>query len=632
MSIFNACNHRFKPVATARLRMADKRYHTILTPILALLAIFFVSCANGQQHEQNEAWLAAEQQAERTTVLLNNESRQVPLISLESLRIASVEMGFGYSAMFDSIAANYTRIDRFPAGPYLAEGSLNRLTDDLKLYNMLLVQLTDPSLADPRVLDFILDNEKRRQIVIVYFGDGGRVANLEQISSPVIWCRDVTSPAASFAAQAVFGGEAITGALDRDYGTKFCAGAGGFTTRIRLKYTVPEEVGINSGYLAGIDAIAAEAIRQHATPGAVVLVAKDGKVIFNKAYGGFTYDMLRTERATDIFDLASVTKITATTPVVMHLYETGQISLDDPLGKFLARTRNTTKENIKVKEVMLHQAGFTPYIPFYEKLKPSDHSSDSSAAYPTKVADNYYLRKNYYEEVMWPQMLNSKVVTRGQYVYSDLSMYFMKEIVEGVTHIPMNQYVQDEFYRPLGMQTAGFNPRYRFGRDQIVPTEEDTYFRKTLLQGYVHDQGAAMAGGVAGHAGNFASANDLAIYLQMLLNKGTYGGRQYFKPETVDLFTSRQSGVSRRGLGFDRWDPETSRHYPSEFASPETYGHTGYTGTCVWVDPAYGLVYIFLSNRVYPQVSGKLSSLNIRPRIHDTIYDAMKKSGIVPKQ
>lgn len=596
---------------------------------LTLGSLFFFSCANGQ-HSRNEAWLREEGDARTSTVLLNNSGKQVPVISLESLTVASVEMGFGYSAMFDSIAAKYTKVDRYPAAAYLAEGSLNRLSDELKFYNTLLIQVTDPSLSDPRIVDFIADQEKRRQVIVAYFGDGLRLGLLDRVTAPLLWSRSVSAAGASVSAQAIFGGEAISAVLDKTYSPKQVRGAGARTTKIRLSYTVPEAVGINSDYLNRIDAITAEAIRERAAPGMVILVAKDGHVIFNKAYGNFTYGEARADQVTDIFDLASVTKTTATTPAVMRLVETGRLSLEAPLSDYLVRTRNTPKETIRVKEVMLHQAGFTPYIPFYQNLQPRDYSRDSSETYPVKAADGYYLRKNYYQDVMWPQMLNSKVVTRGQYVYSDLSMYFMKEIVEGITHEPLNEYVQQQFYRPLGMQTAGFNPRYRFARGRIVPTEEDTYFRKTLLQGYVHDQGAAMVGGVSGHAGLFAGANDLAIYYQMLLNRGAYGGRQYFKPETVDLFTSRQSDVSRRGLGFDRWDPQTAKKYPSEFASPATFGHTGYTGTCVWVDPAYGLVYIFLSNRVHPQVTDKLSTLSVRPRIQDAVYAAMKQSGIAP--
>ena len=293
---------------------------------------------------------------------------------------------------------------------------------------------------------------------------------------------------------------------------------------------------------------------------------------------------------------------------------------------YIFSANNTDKKNIKVKEVMLHQAGFIPFIPFYNALKTTDFSRDSTEDFNVKVADNFFMKKDYYKDVMWKQMLNSPLKTQGKYVYSDLSMYFMKEIVEGITQKTLASYVKQNFYDPLGLQTTGFNPRYKFSKTRIVPTEDDLTFRKTLLVGYVHDQGAAMVGGVSGHAGLFSNATDLGALYQMLLNKGVYGGKRYFKASTVALFTAQQSNLSRRGLGFDRWDPDTSKKYPSEFASSETYGHTGYTGTCVWVDPKENLVYIFLSNRVNPQVSNKLSELNIRPRIQDVIYRAIQKA------
>ena len=224
-------------------------------------------------------------------------------------------------------------------------------------------------------------------------------------------------------------------------------------------------------------------------------------------------------------------------------------------------------------------------------------------------------------------MLNDKVLTRGKYIYSDLSMYYMKEIVEKASETPLNIYVNKKYYQPLGMQNAGFLPRKRFNKDQIVPTtENDGWLRNMLVQGFVNDPGAAMLGGVSGHAGLFANANDMAIFCQMLLNKGKYGGETYLKPATIEMFTSKQSTVSRRGLGFDTKDPDPSKTYPSTLASDEVYGHTGYTGTAIWIDPKYKLVYVFLSNRVYPDdVNKSLNTLNIRSRIQDVIYRAIKK-------
>jgi len=309
----------------------------------------------------------------------------------------------------------------------------------------------------------------------------------------------------------------------------------------------------------------------------------------------------------------------------MQLTDQGKLNVDSTLGYYLPQARKTNKNDLTVREVLEHQAGLIPDIPTFDKVKPTDHTSDSSAFYPTKVNENYFLRKDYFKDVMWPDMLNSPVKTRGQYVYSDLSMCIMQQVEETVTATPLNVYVQKQFYDPLGMQTAGFLPLYRFPADQIIPTEDDKKDRHALLDGYVHDPTAALMGGVAGHAGLFASANDLAILYQMMLNRGTYGGVEYIKPATVEKFTAKQSNVSRRGLGFDRWDPVPDHHYPSKLASTEAYGHTGFTGTCVWVDPKYNLVYIFLSNRVHPNVSSKLSSLNIRPRIQDVIYEAIQK-------
>lgn len=596
--------------------------------IFSAFLLMVHSSACGQNHTANQNWLQAEKTAEQTTVLLNNEAGLIPLSKLEDLNIASINFDAIQNTVFDSLLNKYHKADLIFGNSYLAGNSLSTLIDDLKFYNTLIIRLNETDVKEQGIIDFIVETEKNRKVIVAYFGNGKLLGNLDKIKSPVIWNSEFSSAAASYLAQAIYGGVALKNLLKQNYSPKFLAGKGFAVTKIRLKYTVPEEVGLNIADLDKIDAIAKEAIAEKATPSAVVMVVKDGNVIFNRAYGNHTYDTSQQPtQITDIYDLASCTKTSATTMAVMQLVDQKKLVLDSTLSTYLARAKATDKKDIKVKEVMLHQAGFTPYIPFYEKLKPQDYSRDSSAIYPTKVADDYYLRRNYYQNVMWPQMLNSKVITRGKYVYSDLSMYFMKEIVESITHEKLDQYVLSQFYKPLGMQFTGYNPRNRFSKEQIVPTENDTYFRKTLLQGYVHDQGAAMAGGVSGHAGLFADANDLAILYQMVLNRGTYGGTSYLSPATVDLFTSRQSDVSRRGIGFDRWDPEVSKHYPSEFASPQTYGHTGYTGTCIWVDPKYNLIYIFLSNRVYPQVTDKLSHLSIRPRIQDAIYDAIRKAS-----
>jgi CubicO group peptidase (beta-lactamase class C family) len=593
----------------------------IIIGLLTLCSL--TACA--QKHKENAEILASINTISSNTVLLNNHENIIPLKTIDKMSIASVSLSFPYAIAFDSLLNKYAKVTSFNSTAYQSSTTLNNLDDDLKYFNTVIISLSAEASTEARNMNFIMNLAKNKQVIIALFGTTNSLSAFDALKAPIIWSDQNSAVSAEIIPQVIFGGIGVSNRLTTARSAKYTVGSGFITTPIRLKYTLPEDANVNSDDLAGIDAIANEAITAKATPGAVVMVVKDGKVIFNKGYGKHTYDSNLTDKVTDIFDLASLTKTTATTPTVMRLVEEGKLNLDTNIGAYIPKARELPMNLIHVREVMLHQAGFIPYIPFHNTLTTSDYSRDSSAAFPTKVADNYYIKKNFFKDVMWPKMLNSPIRTRGKYVYSDISMYVMKDIVERLAGVPLNQYVIDNFYKPLGMQTAGFLPRNRFTREQIIPTEQDTYFRKTLLEGYVHDQGAALVGGVSGHAGLFASANDIAIIYQMLLNKGTYGGTEYFKPATVDMFTQKQSPVSRRGLGFDRWDPDASKNYPSELASPQTYGHTGYTGTCVWVDPSRGLIYIFLSNRVNPGVTEKLGNMKIRGRIQDAINRAIDK-------
>lgn len=604
-----------------------KSFYPFIICVFLQVNLFGAIAQNSGRQNIQKASYNREKNAGEAMVLLNNRARTIPLKSLSARKIASINMRSAYTVVFDSLLSKYAPIKSYASVSYRSDSTdINDLSDDLKFYNTVIVQVTGESLNDPETIRFIADNQKRKEIIIAGFGNLRSLRKLNSITAPIIWSTDYTPASASYAAQLVFGGIAAKGRLKQTVSTKYRSGAGYTTKKVRLRYALPEDVGIHSANLDSIDLIVAEGIREKATPSAVVMIVKDGTVIFSKAYGTHTYEGLEPTQLTDIYDLASVTKVSATTVSVMKLYEQQKINLDSTLGAYLPKARKTNKDDIRLREVLLHQSGLTP-ISFFANLNPVDHRIDSSYAYPVKVANGYFLRRNYFEEIMWPAILKTPIRDRGTYRYTDLNMYFMKEIVEWQSGTSLDQYVINQFYKPLGMYTAGFNPRRRFEKEQIVPTHNDTDFRKTLLQGYVHDRGAAMLGGVSGHAGLFASANDLAILYQMLLNRGSYGGEQYFKPETVDLFTSKQSAVSRRGLGFDRWDPDAANGYPSKLASPVTYGHTGFTGICVWVDPQYNLVYIFLSNRVHPEVSEKLSQLNIRGRIQDVVYEAIRKGN-----
>lgn len=566
------------------------------------LCILFLSTAVSAQYKQTIT---------NKTQLLFNKNKTIPLGRLDHLKIAVAVSSEGeYNAFIEQVEryADVSVID------------LNQLNEQGKLFNTIIVAATASDLGMTNAALFNQAVSNNKNIILCKFLDTdlSHVQSNSQFGGKVT---ELVSPEFSTQAQrniamSIFGGLAIT-----EGNTKLK------TIQTRLQYSDGVGSGLNLPKMTQkIDAIAAEAIREQATPGLVVMAIKNGQVIFEKAYGNHTYEAKQKTSIKDIFDLASISKIAGTTPVIMKLQETNAIHLDSTMGSYLWDVRSTNKKNIKLRTVLLHEAGFTPFIPFYRNLKTGDVQSLPSATHQVQLADNSYLKNNYYEEVMWPEMMKSAVKPSGNYVYSDISMYVMKEVAEHITSIPMDEYVQQILYRPIGMKTAGYNPRKRFDKSRIVPTEHDTSFRKVLLEGFVHDQGAAMAGGVAGHAGLFASANDLAIYGQLLLNRGEYGGTRYFKENTVDLFTSNQSKTSRRGLGFDRFDPDPKKEYPSKLANQSVYGHTGYTGTCIWIDPKHQLVYIFLSNRVHPQVSTKLLNLNIRSRIQDAIYETINEA------
>lgn len=596
--------------------------------LFTILLVLLFTNADAQTHALClEKWKEMEA-AQSQVVLLNNGSGALPIIKLPDLKIASVRFNYTQSPVFDSIANKYWKVAGFNADTVKTRAALNALHDQLKLFNLVIFQLSASTPFDSPLIDFIKDISGTRQTLIVITGDGKNLARLDELNTPIVWYENDNACGASIAAQVLFGGVASSNRLKTAYSKKFQKNAGFSTRKIRLGYTIPEAVAVNSEDLQKIDSIAYAGIEEHSAPAVVILLAKNGQVIFSKAYGHHTYNNTEPTRLDDIFDMASCTKVTATTPSIMHLYDTRQLDLDSPISRYVTSLQDIPdKKDIRVREALLHEAGFTPYIKFYEKLTPLDMSPDSSAAYPTKVADHYYLRANYFNDVMWPVTLASKVETRGKFVYSDLSMYMMKEVFENISHQKLNDYVLHDLYLPLGMQSTGFLPRNRFDRSRIVPTtENDNWFRNMLVQGYVNDPGAAMAGGVEGHAGLFANVNDLAIYYQMLLNKGTYGGQKYFDSATVRYFTSRQSTVTYRGLGFDRTNMD--KREPDDHRSDLAFGHSGYTGTFVWVDPKYDLVYICLTNRVYPD-DGKtygVSKVNVRALTLKAFYDAVVKT------
>jgi beta-glucosidase-like glycosyl hydrolase/CubicO group peptidase (beta-lactamase class C family) len=393
------------------------------------------------------------------------------------------------------------------------------------------------------------------------------------------------------------------------------------------------EQGINVTILNEIESIANNAIEKGATPGCVVLVVKDGKIAFHKAYGYFDYDKKEKVSTSSVYDMASVTKICATTIAVMKLYDEGKIDLKKTLGDYLSVTAGTDKARLTIENILLHQAGLAPFIPFYKEtsdpagtILSKYYRAQQNDSFNVRVAENLF-EQNGWPDTMMLRIMQSPLGAANKYVYSDNDFILLGKIIEAITGMGLDKYVQKEFYQPLGLNTAGFKPRQYLPLASIAPTENEPTFRKQLIRGDVHDPGAAMFGGVAGHAGLFSSAYDISIIMQMLMNGGTFNGKRYLQKETVDLFTGYHSDISRRGYGFDKPEKDNATKaepYPCLSSSPLTFGHTGFTGTCTWADPAKNLVYVFLSNRVSPKGDNLLlGKMNVRPTIHEIIYKAL---------
>ena len=396
---------------------------------------------------------------------------------------------------------------------------------------------------------------------------------------------------------------------------------------------VKNEISAPQHQLMFIDSIVLDAIEKKAIPGCQVLVAKNNKIIFNKAYGHVAGEGSPAVDLETVYDLASMTKITATTVSIMKMVEEGKVDINKTIGDYLPWVKGNAKEKITLKDLLLHQAGLYPYIKFYEFLL--DTSGQFKPGLVSKVADHThhqmitptkYLIDSWMDSIH-NKILESPITTAGKYVYSDNDFIFLGAIVEQVSGMSLQAYTTKSFYAPLGMHSTGFLPLQKTSIEKIAASELDTYFRHELIQGTVHDEGASVMGGIAGHAGLFSNTSDLAKIYLMLMNKGTWEGNTYFQARTVENFTSYQSENSRRGWGFDK--PEKNNAslkdpYPCLSASPSTFGHTGFTGTCVWADPEKQLLFIFLSNRVYPTRDSKVyNALNIRSKIQERLYTAL---------
>lgn len=576
---------------------------------------------------------------ENALTLVRDDYHQIPFKQLETKQFASVAIGTNTLTPLQNMLGKYAPFAHHTLKTADSPAAYSAKLEALKGYSHVIVsvhQMTRKSSNNYGISDaalsFIRTLQLKTNVTIVIFGNPYSLKAFEGASSLLVGFDD-NAIAQNAVAQALFGGIQTKGKLPVTASATYKSGLG-ITTEppIRFKYSIPEEVGINSADLLAIDKIVDDAIRAQAMPGCQVLIAKDGKVIWERGYGYHTYSSAEPVQLGDLYDMASVTKIAGSMLGLMNMYETKAINLYDPLKRYLPELDTTNKGNLLIRDMLIHEAGLRAWIGFYEEtltepIRSQVYSSSPDDKHTIKVADNMYMSRDF-DAMIWRMIAASDLPNKGDYKYSDLGFYYFKKMIEKHAQKPMNEYLAERFYRPLGLTTMGYNPIERFSKRRIAPTENDQKWRRQIVQGTVHDMGAAMLGGVGGHAGLFSNANDMGVLMQMMMNGGTYGGRQYFQPSTLQTFTAQQKNGSRRGLGFDK--PEINPHWSnpaSSKASPRTFGHTGFTGTCAWADPDNKLVFIFLSNRTYPQINNnKLQSLKVRTRIQDVVYEALEKS------
>jgi CubicO group peptidase (beta-lactamase class C family) len=584
---------------------------------------------------------------EHAVTVVKNADDILPFHRLDTLRMASITIGAPTGNIFAQTMANYMPCATYSVpNRYASDSTFDRLADRLTPYNTVVVSLHNMNntpahsygLGDG-TLRFIqrLQANPRLKVVVVAMGNAYALKYLEDARTLVCGYED--NPASQYVVpQVLFGALPAKGQLPVTVSDKLQAGLGLPTPDFRrLRYGVPESVGLDSKVLAQIDNIALETVAYAAAPGCQVLVAKDGVVVFDKSYGYTTYDKSNPVTNSTLYDLASVTKVAGTLQAIMYLKDQGKLNLDAKLSDYLPELRASNKKDMVVRDVLLHQAGLKPGIPFWERtvtrsggLKSTFYASTKTEDFPREVVPGTYSLKSA-EDSMWVWTVRSGLLpkVKGKYPseYSDLSFIVLKRLSEKLLGQPLEKFLQENFYSSLGLNTMTYHPLERFPKSCIAPTENDTYYRRTQLQGTVHDQAAAMIGGVSGHAGLFSNANDLDILMQMNLQNGRYGGQRYFQNPVVAEFARSTEAGSRRGLGWDHGDPNKP-HGPTSNLSPvSTFGHTGFTGTCVWMDPENKIMYIFLSNRVYPDAgNNKLVQFNIRSRIHEVIYKSLIKT------
>ena len=571
--------------------------------------------------------------AEASVTLLVNKNNLLPLTRLDTLRIACLEVGAGKGAVFGAQLDQYAGITHFSVDNPASAAVLDSLYTALAPYNLLIVGYHSADVrarlnfgVDTLVTAFLQQLCARMPVALDFFGVPyalKKFGPLEAYQAVIVSYQNVPQQQLR-SAQLIFGGMAPHARLPVSLSDTFPAGYGlSWPAPVRLREVLPEETGIDPSRLLAIDSMMHDAIRQQALPGGQILAAYKGQIFYHKTFGRHTYDTTAPPvRHDDLYDLASLTKVVATLPVIMHLVNTNQIRLTDVLGDHLPLGMYKDKHALRLPDILTHQSGLPAYAPFHHHFTQAGRRSGDyfstvpSDTFPVPVAGNLYA------SLKAPACIHTQINTAGlmekTYRYSDWGFIYLQQLAEKITGVRLDKLSDSLFFAPLGMYNTRFLPLRAVAPQRIAPTEYDREFRRQLVHGYVHDQTAALLGGVAGHAGLFSTAADLAKLLQMFLDGGVYGGRRYIDSAVVQQFTCCPfcDRGNRRGLGFDKPEPNPRKASPVERnASLESFGHSGYTGTFCWVDPQRHLVYVFLSNRVHPNDDKKLNTLGTRTRI-----------------
>lgn len=593
-----------------------------------------------------EAKLLNRKLTEASLTVLNNNGHIMPVQRLDTLRIASVAFGAVRETIFQRTLGLYTAVNHFVLPKTATSAQINAVREHLKKYNMVIGSIHDDAVRPwnrlnlpDTLLNFVTELASQPNVLFSVFKNPyviDKIKDLEKSAALIVTYQD-NNNAQELSAQLIFGGISADGQLPVTIGSKY-AGGHGLEVKggIRFKYTLPEDAGMSSEILyRKVDSLVNLALQQKAIPGCQVLIAKDKKIVMHRAYGLQDHSDTVKVKLSDLYDLASVTKISTGLPSLMKLHDDKKFDIDRPLASYLKDFKGSNKAGISLRDILTHQARFAPWIPFWKNTLRKNGSyrwhtikGDSSARYPIKLKDGMFLHRKYPEKIV-KAIRKSPLSAEKKYVYSDFFFILAPRVVESMIDEDFTDYIQKNFYSPLGATSITYNPFRKYPQRAIVPTEYDFNFRHQAIHGTVHDEGAIMLGGVSGHAGLFANANDLAKLMQMYLDKGEYGGQRYIATETVNEFSRTQFPElnNRRALGFDKPNLVYSgpNNNTAKDASPESFGHTGFTGTFAWMDPKTGLLYIFLSNRVNPTRNNtRLYQLNTRTAIQQAMYDALK--------